>query len=312
MTKRVILLEEGTAEMKGLMGSKGADLAELIHAGWSVPAGFVVTTECCREFCTRLGHLSGEGEEEIVNAIRHLEQQTGKFFGHSENPLLLAVCTDQDRASATATQSLLNVGLNDVTVEGLARQTGDRLYALQCYLDYLKEYGQLVYGIPSEFFTEISSHVKGLDEAELELTITEFKYLMEAKGRTPFPQDVQLQFKEAVRAVYLSQRVKPSRSQDEIVRKPYYISSEQGAPVLIQTMIHGTCGDSSGIGTIYTHNPLTGERGITGQYVPTGNTSQADHGLERLRNDEPELYARLLEIGSQLETHKGKCRKSPL
>ncbi|MCL6659124.1 putative PEP-binding protein [Paenibacillus amylolyticus] len=309
MTKRVILLEEGTAEMKGIMGSKGADLAELIHAGWSVPAGFVVTTECCREFCTRLGHLSGEGEEEIINAIRHLEQQTGKFFGHSENPLLLAVCTDQDRASATATRSLLNVGLNDVTVEGLARQTGDRLYALQCYLDYLKEYGQLVYAIPSEFFTEISSHVKGRDETELELTITQFKYLIEGEGRNPFPQDVQIQFKEAVRAVYHSQRSKASRSQDEIMRKSYYISSEQSAPVLIQTMMHGKCGESSGTGTLYTRSPLTGERGITGQYVPTGNASQTDHGLERLRNDELELYKSLLEIGSQLETHKGEVQE---
>ncbi|NMI07388.1 hypothetical protein HF638_25680 [Paenibacillus sp. SZ31] len=311
MTKRVILLEEGTAEMKGLMGSKGADLAELILAGWSVPAGFAVTTECCREFCTRLGHLTGEGEEEIVNAIRHLEQQTGKFFGHSENPLLLAVRTDQDqdRTSSASTQSLLNVGLNDVTVEGLARQTGDRLYALQCYLDYLKEYGQLVYAIPSEFFTEISSHVKGQDEAELELTITELKYLIEAKGRNPFPQDVQIQFKEAIRAVHHSQRIKASRSQDEIMRKPYYISSEQSAPVLIQTMMHGTCGNLSGTGTIYTRNLLTGKRGVTGQYVPTGNASQTDHGLERLRNDEPELYARLLEIGSQLETRKGEVQE---
>ncbi|MGV2965439.1 putative PEP-binding protein [Paenibacillus sp. FSL H8-0317] len=307
MTKRVILLEEGTAEMKGLMGSKGADLAELIHAGYSVPAGFVVTTECCREFCTRLGHLSNEGEKEIINAIRHLEQQTGKFFGHSENPLLLAVRKDQDRASATAT--LLNVGLNDVTVEGLARQTGDRLYALQCYLDYLKEYGQLVYAIPSESFTEISSHVKGRDETELELSITKFKYLIEGEGRNPFPQDVQIQFKEAVRAVYHSQRIIASRSQDEIVRKPYYISSEQSAPVLIQTMMHGTCGESSGTGTIYTRNPLTGERGITGQYVITGTYHQTDQGLERLRDDEPELYTSLLEIGDQLETRNGEVQE---
>ncbi|WP_339300926.1 putative PEP-binding protein [Paenibacillus sp. FSL R5-0623] len=309
MTKRVILLEEGTAEMKGLMGSKGADLAELIHAGYSVPAGFVVTTECCREFCTRLGHLSNEGEKEIINAIRHLEQQTGKFFGHSENPLLLAVRKDQDPATATVTRSLLNVGLNDVTVEGLARQTGDRLYALQCYLDYLKEYGQLVYAIPSEFFTEISSHVKGRDETELELSITKFKYLIEGEGRNPFPQDVQIQFKEAVRAVYHSQRIIASRSQDEIVRKPYYISSEQSAPVLIQTMMHGTCGESSGTGTIYTCNPLTGERGITGQYVITGTYHQTDQGLERLRDDEPELYTSLLEIGDQLETRNGEVQE---
>lgn len=302
MTKRVILLEEGTAEMKGLMGSIGADLAELIRAGWSVPAGFVVTTECCREFCTRLGHLSGEGVEGIVNAIRHLEQQTGKFFGHSENPLLLAVRTDQDHVSATETQSLLNVGLNDVTVEGLARQTGDRLYALQCYLDYIKEYGQLVYGMSSALFTGISCHVKGRDEAELELTITEWKHLIETKGRNPFPQDVQIQWKEAIRAVYHSQRVKASRSQDEMVRKSTFISSEQSAPVLIQAMMHGTSGDSSGTGTIYTRNPLTGEKEITGQYVSIGDSNQADNGLDCLQYNEPKLYARLLECGSVGET----------
>lgn len=309
MTKRVILLEEGTAEMKGLMGSIGADLAELKHAGWSVPAGFVVTTECCREFCTRLGHLSGEGEEEIVNAIRHLEQQTGKFFGHSENPLLLAVRTDRDQSSDAAIHPLLSVGLNDVTVEGLARHTGNRLYALQCYLHYLKEYGQLIHGIPSEFFTEISSNVKDGDEAELELIITEFKYLIEAKGRSPFPQDVQLQFNEAVRAVYHSQRVQASRSQNEIMRKPTHFSSELGAPVLIQTMMHGKCGDSTGTGTIYTRNPLTGEKGIIGQYVSTANTDQTDHGLERLRDNQSELYTRLLEIGSQLETREGEVQE---
>ncbi|MGN7412496.1 putative PEP-binding protein [Paenibacillus sp. SAF-068] len=309
MTKRVILLEEGTAEMKGLMGSIGADLAELKHAGWSVPAGFVVTTECCREFCTRLGHLSCEGEEEVVNAIRHLEQQTGKFFGHSENPLLLAIRTDQDGASATATQSLLNVGLNDVTVEGLARQTGDRLHALQHYLEYLMEYGQLVYGMSSEFFTGVTSHVKGRDEAGLELAIREFKYIIAAKERNPFPQDVQIQLKEVVRAVYHSQRVKASRSQDEMVRNSNYISLEQGAPVLIQTMMHGTCGDSSGNGTIYTRNPLTGERKITGQYVSIGDSHYNDHGLDSLQFDKPELYARLLEISSQLERRKGEIQE---
>lgn len=309
MTKRVILLEEGTAEMKGLIGSTGADLAELIDAGWSVPAGFVVTTECCREFCTRLGHLSGEGEEEIVSAIRHLEQHTGKFFGHAGNPLLLSVRSDQAQASDTATKSLLNVGLNDATVEGLARQTGDRLYALQCYLNWLQQYGQLVHGIPYASFTKMTSDFKGIDEAQLELAITEYKRLIEEKGRNPFPQDVQLQFKEAIRAIYDSQRVRLSRNQEEFVRKPQFISSELGAPVLIQTVMHGRCGYPSGSGTLYTRNPITGVRGITGDYVSSADSSKTDHGLDRLRHDEPELYARLLEVSNQLETRKGEVQE---
>ncbi|WP_440119061.1 putative PEP-binding protein [Paenibacillus sp. QZ-Y1] len=309
MTKRVILLEEGTAEMKGLMGSTGAELAELLHAGWSVPAGFVVTTECCREFCTRLGHLSAEGVEEIGSAIRHLEQQTGKYFDHSENPLLLAVRSDGASSIQTVKKLLLHVGLNDITVEGLARQTKDRKYALNCYRMLLQDYGQLVHGIAYECFEERVGDSTILDEAKLEMAIAEYKRLIEERGRKPFPQDTQLQLQEVIRAVFNSQCVPMSREQADVYRKSHYGAAKQGSPVLIQAMVNGECGERSGIGTIYSRHPVTGEQGITGEYISSAASRNVDRGLEQLLNEAPELYGLLLEVSSQLEKRRGAVQE---
>ncbi|WP_338543457.1 putative PEP-binding protein [Paenibacillus tundrae] len=200
MTKRVVLLEDGTAEMKGLIGSQGAGLSELLHAGWPVPAGFAVTTECCREFSTRLGHCSTDAAQEVESAIHHLEQRTGKLFGDAKTPLLLSVMPNEVRSTRNERESFLYVGLNDVTVEGLADQTQDRCYALHCYRSLLQDFGYLVHGIPYELFGEFISEPEIQDEFELERIITEHKIIIEIHGRTPFPQDVKSQLHEALGA----------------------------------------------------------------------------------------------------------------
>lgn len=304
MTKRVVLLEEGTAEMKGLMGIKGAELAELLQAGWPVPAGFIVTKEGCRAFCTRLAHLSAEGTQEIGSAIQHLEQQSGKFFGDSLTPLLLAVRSSESSSRNTASHALLHVGLNDVTVEGLAKQTNDRQYALNCYRILLQDYGQLVYDIPYDLFEEKLEDISILDEANLEFTIAEYKRLIEERGRHPFPQDVQLQLKQVMRAVSDSQRVIRPNSQQELLRNPSHFSDEtQGAAVLIQVMVNGERGDRSGFGTVYSRHPGTGERGMTGDYISTDASRRSNEGLDQLRNEESELYGLLQDACGYLESH---------
>ncbi|MFE6073510.1 putative PEP-binding protein [Paenibacillus sp. NPDC057886] len=304
MTKRVVLLEEGTAEMKGLMGSKGAGLAALLQAGWPVPAGFIVTKEGCRAFCTRLEHLSAEGAQEIGSAIQHLEKQSGKFFGDSLAPLLLAVRSSETCSRDTASHVLLHVGLNDVTVEGFARQTNDRQYALNCYRILLQDYGQLVHDIPYALFEEKLEDISILDEANLEFAIAEYKRLIEERGHHPFPQDVQLQLKEVMRAVSDSQRVLRPNSQQELLRKPSHFSDEnQGAAVLIQVMINGESGDRSGNGTVYSRHPGTGERGMTGDYVSSAASWRSNEGLEQLRSEEPEVYDLLQDACSYLESH---------
>ncbi|MCW3791933.1 hypothetical protein OM416_10095 [Paenibacillus sp. LS1] len=310
MTKRVVLLEEGTAEMKGLMGSKGAGLAVLLQAGWPVPAGFIVTREGCRAFCTRLGHLSTEEVQEIGSAVRHLEEQTGKFFGNSIAPLLLAVRSSEVSSHDLDSLALLHVGLNDVTVEGLARQTNDRRYALNCYRILLQDYGQLVHGIPYSLFEEKLGDLSILDEAKLEFAITEYKQLIEDIGLHPFPQDVQLQLKEAMRAVSHIRRAPRFNSQQELLLQSTPFSGDhQGAAALIQVMVNGEQGERSGIGTVYSHHPATGERGLTGEYMASAVSQSQEEGLGRLRREEPELYGLLLDACSYLENCMGEVQK---
>lgn len=310
MTKRVVLLEEGTAEMKGLMGSKGAGLAALFQAGWPVPAGFIVTKEGCRAFCTRLAHLSAEGTQEIGSAIQYLEKQSGKFFGDSSAPLLLAVRSSETCSRDTASHALLHVGLNDVTVEGFARQTNDRQYALNCYRILLQDYGQLVHDIPYTLFEEKWEDISILDEAKLEFAIAEYKRLIEEKGRHPFPQDVQLQLKEVLRAVSDSQRALRPNAEQELLRKPSPFSDEtQGAAVLIQVMVNGECGDRSGTGTVYSRHPGTGEQGMTGDYVSAAASWRSNEGLDQLRSEVPEVYGILLDACSYLESHTGEVQE---
>ncbi|UPK46494.1 putative PEP-binding protein [Paenibacillus pabuli] len=303
MTKRVVLLEEGTAEMKGLMGSKGAGLVALFQAGWPVPAGFIVTQEGCRTFCTRLAHLSAEGAQEIGSAIQHLEKQSGRFFGDSSAPLLLAVRSSETCSRGTASHALLHVGLNDVTVEGFARQTNDRQYALNCYRILLQDYGQLVHDIPYALFEEKWGDISILDEAKLEFAIAEYKRLIEENGRQPFPQDVQLQLKEVMRAVSDSQHIRHN-SQQELLRNPSHFSHEtQGAAVLIQVMVNGERGDRSGFGTVYSRHPGTGERGMIGDYVSASASWRSNEGLDQLRSENPEVYSLLQDACGYLESH---------
>ncbi|MFC9708266.1 putative PEP-binding protein [Paenibacillus sp. NPDC056933] len=303
MTKRVVLLEEGTAEMKGLIGSKGAGLAALLQAGWPVPAGFIVTKEGCRGFCTRLAHLSTEGAQEINSAIQHLEKQSGKFFGDSLEPLLLSVRSSETCSRDMASHALLHVGLNDVTVEGLARQTNDRQYALNCYRILLEDYGQLVHDIPYALFEEKLGDISILDEAKLEFAIAEYKRLIEERGHHPFPQDVQLQLKEAMRVVSDSQCVLHANSRQELLRKSSHFSDEtQGAAVLIQVTVNGERGEHSGIGTVYSRHPGTGERGMTGDYISSAISGGSNEGLDQLRRGDPELYGLLQDACSYLES----------
>ena len=221
MTKRVVLLEDGTAEMKGLIGSQGVGLSELLRAGWPVPAGFAVTTECCREFSARLGHDSTDAAQEVERAIHHLEQRTGTIFGDAKTPLLLSVKPSEIHSTTNERASFLYVGLNDVTVEGLAEQTQDRCYALHCYRSLLQDFGYLVHGIPYELFGEFVGDPEIQDELELERIITEHKIIIEIHGRTPFPQDVKSQLSEALGA----------------------FSHSHCSPVLVQVMVNGEYGE---------------------------------------------------------------------
>ncbi|MEO2203826.1 putative PEP-binding protein [Paenibacillus pabuli] len=294
MTTRVVLLEEGTAEMKGLLGSKGATLAELCQAGWPVPAGFTITTEYCHEFLSYSEPPYAEGSEELGRAVHQLEQYMGTAFGDPEAPLLLAVQSSDVLPQDANSLVLLNVGLNDVTVEGLARRINNRPYALNCYRMLLQNYGCLVHGIPHKVFDERLGDITSWDETRLEYAIAQYKDVIEEQGGPSFPQDVQLQLHRVIQAFSHLDRGVLNRS----------LSSAgivHGMPVLIQVMVNGECGDRCGSGTMYSRHPMTGVKGIYGEYMTSAGSGSDLEELEQIRHAEPELYGLLLQAGNELE-----------
>jgi phosphoenolpyruvate synthase/pyruvate phosphate dikinase len=248
MTKRVILLEESGVDLKGLPYSMGAALAEWMQEGWSVPAGMVVKTDGCRAYCTRLGQLSDEIMEELVSAIRQLEQQTGTSFGGPNHPLLFDVRSDEAVSfSALENYAISYVGLNDETVEGLAHQTGNRFYALQCYLAVLQQYGHMVHGIPYKMTlakpSDSEPYFSG--EAELESLIEERKGLIQAISGGPFPQDVFSQLQASVQAVFCTadkMNQRDNRLEDQ-AKEEATNGAVNGSAVLIQAMVQGNYAD---------------------------------------------------------------------
>ena len=294
MTTRVVLLEEGTAEMKGLLGSKGAALAELCQAGWPVPAGFTVTTEYCHEFLSYSEPPNAEGSEELGRAVRQLERYMGTAFGDPEAPLLLAVQSSDVLPQDANSLVLLNVGLNDVTVEGLARRINNRPYALNCYRMLLQNYGCLVHGIPHKVFDERLGDITSWDETRLEYAIAQYKDVIEEQGGPSFPQDVQLQLHRVIQAF---SRLDPGL----LNRSLSSAGIAHGMPVLIQVMVNGECGDRCGSGTMYSRHPMTGVKGIYGEYMTSAGSGSDLEELEQIRYAEPELYGLLLQAGNELE-----------
>ncbi|CAI6038270.1 hypothetical protein PAECIP112173_00906 [Paenibacillus sp. JJ-100] len=308
MTKRVMLLEEGMADQEELTHSIGNALAELMQAGWSVPAGMVVTSDGCDELCTRLGYLSNEIREELGIAIRRVEQATGAVFGDRNYPLLLHVRTNQTTTSIGVTMSAAEsytipyVGLNDYTVEGFARQTGNRLYALQCYLTALQHYGHMVHGI-SYTATVHTGNEKSCTstEEQLESLIADCKRWIQADGGEPFPQDVYLQLQAAIRAVFCSPRKLDHKANFDKEKE------HKGEPVLILTAIEEEHRDSKG--RVYTRNPVTGEKGMMGGELPAGSDEEKEkkkeNALSLLKKNDAERYADLQQICDLLENRIG-------
>lgn len=310
MTKRVMLLEESGADLKGMTHSMGAGLAQLMQAGWSVPAGMVVTTDGCRACCTRLGQLSDAMMEELIGAIRHLEQLTGTSFGGPNHPLLLDVQSDEAYSSSALEKYAISyVGLNDETVEGLAHQTGNRFYALQCYLAVLQRYGQMVYGIPYKMTlakpSDLEPYFSG--EAELESLIEERKGLIQAISGSPFPQDVFFQLQAAVRAVFNSadEINYGAGSIEDKTKEEVTKGATNGSAVLIQAMVQGNYAGYKGSGKVYTCNPATGEKGMIGDYLPARSKSGMVHALSYLKRNNLKRYTELEMICTELERRAG-------
>jgi pyruvate,orthophosphate dikinase len=312
--KHVYTFEEGDGKMRDLLGGKGAGLAEMTRAGLPVPPGFTITTEACLEFY-RIGRTFPDGlGAEIANAMRELERTTGKTFGGASQPLLVSVRSGARVSMPGMMDTILNLGLNDETVNGLSRLTGNPRFAWDAYRRFISMFGSVVQGIEKDRFEDVISGVKKragktsdpeLSAAEWQEAVTAFKAIVRDETGSDFPQDVHQQLELAIKAVFDSWFSK--RAID--YRRYNKLPDEWGTAVNICTMVFGNMGDDSGTGVAFTREPNTGERRLFGEYLVNAQGEDVVAGIRTplpiadLEKTQPEIYRQFVTFAHVLETH---------
>ncbi|MDD2401430.1 MAG: pyruvate, phosphate dikinase [Clostridia bacterium] len=310
----VYLFNEGRADMKLLLGGKGANLAEMRNVGLPVPPGITITTEACKEFF-KVGKKFPEGmEEEMWSKLREVEKETGKKFGDIDNPLLVSVRSGAPVSMPGMMDTVLNLGLNEKTVEGLARVTDNKRFALDCYRRFIQMFSDVVMGVERDLFENVLEEEKeetgvkidkDLTAEALERIIKEYKAIVKRKTGRDFPSEPREQLILAVKAVFDSWY----NTRAGIYRKLNHIPDELGTAVNVQTMVYGNTGDDSGTGVAFTRNPSTGERKIYGEYLMNAQGEDVVAGIRtpqpisNLQNDAPKIYSQFIKICDILENH---------
>jgi pyruvate,orthophosphate dikinase len=313
-SKRIYEFEEGSQEMKALLGGKGAGLAEMTKIGLPVPYGFTITTEVCNEYYKFGEKFSPSLEEEILEHLKKLEEKTKKIFGSSENPLLVSVRSGAPVSMPGMMDTILNLGLNDLTVEGLSKLTKDKRFAYDSYRRFITMFSNVVMGIEHKNFEEILEETKerfGVkSDAEipfegLKEIVDKFKQLYKKETGEDFPQDPYKQLMMAIEAVFKSWNNKRAIE----YRRIYKIPEDLGTAVNIQMMVFGNAGYDSGTGVGFTRDPATGENKLYGEYLLNAQGEDVVAGIrtpkpiEELKNDIPPAYEELLRIKDILEKH---------
>ena len=312
--KYVFLFEEGKKEDKGLLGGKGANLAEMVLIGLPIPPGFTISTEACNFYLSSGGKLPPALKKEAEAALGRVEAKTGREFGSREIPLLVSVRSGAAVSMPGMMDTVLNLGLNDKTVQGLIAETGDRCFALDLYRRLIQMFGNVVAGISGEEFEEVLAAAKRkrraksvieLEEADLEGIISEFKSIYRKRARAPFPQDPRTQLFMAVKAVFDSWNCKRAIT----YRRVNKIPDSLGTAVNIQSMVFGNLGASSGTGVGFTRNPSTGENCLYGEYLMNAQGEDVVSGsrtpkrISEMAGELPGIYKEILRISKKLEKH---------
>ena len=314
MAKWVYLFEEGSADMKNLLGGKGANLAEMTRLGLPIPQGFTVTTEACTDYYNQGKKISQEIEGQIFEALEGLEKKQGKKFGDTENPLLVSVRSGARASMPGMMDTILNLGLTDVAVEGFARKTGNPRFAYDSYRRFIQMFSDVVMEIPKSYFERILDDIKDskgvnfdteLTADDLKEVIQKFKQVYKDKMGTDFPQEPKVQLMEAVKAVFRSW----DNDRAIVYRRMNDIPGDWGTAVNVQAMVFGNMGNTSGTGVAFTRNPSTGAKGIYGEYLINAQGEDVVAGIRtpqpitKLQEDLPECYAKFIEIANKLESH---------
>ena len=313
--KYVYLFKEGNADMRELLGGKGANLAEMTNLGLPIPQGFTVTTEACTEYYNDGKKINDEIQSQIFAALKKLEEMQGKKFGDNNDPLLVSVRSGARASMPGMMDTILNLGLNDVAVEGFAAKTGNPRFAYDSYIRFIQMYSDVVMEVPKSFFEKIIDEVKEAKGVhyDTELTVDDLKELVKrfkevyknAMNGEEFPQDPTEQLMGAVKAVF--------RSWDNpraiVYRRMNDIPGDWGTAVNVQAMVFGNMGETSGTGVAFTRNPSTGEKGIYGEYLINAQGEDVVAGVRtpqpitKLAEDLPECYKEFMEIANKLENH---------
>ncbi len=315
MKKWVYSFKEGKADMKNLLGGKGANLADMTSLGLPIPQGFTVTTEACIDYYNQGKSVRPEIEEQIFAAVSDLENLMGKRFGDTQDPLLVSVRSGARASMPGMMDTILNLGLNDEAVEGFAKKTGNPRFAYDSYRRFIQMYADVVMEVGKSFFEKKIDELKESKgyTSDMDMTAEDLKDLVnnfkavykEAMNGEEFPQDPKVQLMGAVKAVF--------RSWDNpraiVYRRMNDIPGDWGTAVNVQCMVFGNKGETSGTGVAFTRNPSTGARGIYGEYLINAQGEDVVAGVRtpnhitQLEQDLPECYKEFVEIAERLEKH---------
>jgi pyruvate,orthophosphate dikinase len=312
--KAIYFFDEGSGEMKDLLGGKGAGLAEMTRAGLPVPPGFTITTEQCLAFYAAGRRFPDGLEAQLHGAMRELEMRAAKRFGDAANPLLVSVRSGARVSMPGMMDTILNLGLNDTTVTGLAKLTGNERFAWDAYRRFIAMFSSVVLELDKEHFDRVIDDAKlklgvtadpEIDAATWQLVVAEFKRVVEREAKRPFPQDVTEQLQLAIGAVFDSWHSK--RAID--YRRFNKISDDWGTAVSVVSMVFGNMGDDSGTGVAFTRDPNTGEKKLFGEYLRNAQGEDVVAGIrtpekiEDLQRTQPDVYEQFVTIAGHLETH---------
>ena len=314
MAKFVYSFNEGSKDMKNLLGGKGANLAEMTNIGLPVPFGFTVTTEVCKKYSEEGGKLPQEVINEVWEHLAELEEVMGKKFGDNENPLLVSVRSGAPISMPGMMDTILNLGLNDVAVEGLAKKTGNERFAYDSYRRFIQMFGDVVMEINKSNFDEVFDGQKKKAGVEFDVDLTAedlkevikgYKEVVKKELGREFPQEPKDQLLEAICAVFRSW----NNERAILYRQMYNIPDSLGTAVNVQSMVFGNSGNNSGTGVAFTRNPADGENKLFGEFLVNAQGEDVVAGIRtpqpiaELEKAFPEVYKQFEKISKTLEEH---------
>jgi pyruvate,orthophosphate dikinase len=312
--KWVYLFSEGNAKMRDLLGGKGAGVAEMTNAGLPVPPGFTITTEACNSYYEADKQFPQGMWQQALEALKIVEQQTGKGFGKKENPLLVSVRSGAKFSMPGMMDTVLNLGINDETVQGLVALTGNERFAYDAYRRFIQMFSKTVLNADPHAFEQVLERYKKeaniksdaeIPAAALKQLVVEFKQIAEHQSGHPFPTDVYEQLHKAIEAVFSSWNNKRAIDYRNFNKIPHHL----GTAVNVQSMVFGNMGNDSGTGVAFTRSPTTGEKQLYGEYLLNAQGEDVVAGtrtpskIERLQEELPHVYQQFQQTAERLERH---------